>query len=150
MATQTYYTIYEKHLDFSDSIPTFAILVSKFHLAMNINQKVAIKIHELRTQKNILQTAVADHLNMSQNAYSMLENGFTRITIQKLYDLSIFFQVPITDLLDLSENIYQDSSVCVQKEVVADHHSIFYERIIEGLNKTIAMQNEIIVMLKKR
>ena len=120
---------------------------------MNINQKVAAKIHEIRTQKNILQSAVAESLDISQNAYSMLENGTTRITIQKIFMLAEYFKVPVSKIIDVSENTSYDLQINNQtieqiNPQSTDSSSQFYERIIDGLNKTIASQNETIGLLK--
>jgi transcriptional regulator with XRE-family HTH domain len=41
---------------------------------MNINDKVAAKIKELRELKNILQRNFAKQINMSASAYSRIEN----------------------------------------------------------------------------
>jgi transcriptional regulator with XRE-family HTH domain len=122
---------------------------------MNINQKVAAKIHEIRTQKNILQSAVAESLDISQNAYSMLENGTTRITIQKIFMLAEYFKVPVSKILDIGENTCYDFQINNQTIEQAnpqstDTNSQFYERIIDSLNKTIASQNETILLLKEK
>jgi len=120
---------------------------------MNINQKVAAKIHEIRTQKNILQSAVAESLDISQNAYSMLENGTTRITIQKIFMLAEYFKVPVSKILDICEKTSYDLQINNQaieqiNPQSTDTNSQFYERIIDGLNKTIASQSETIDLLK--
>jgi transcriptional regulator with XRE-family HTH domain len=120
---------------------------------MNINQKVAAKISELRTQKNISQLAVAESIDLSQNAYSQLESGNTRITIEKLFAIATYFKVPVTKLLDVSENVVfntTDNSTAINNNNGTYNHnsvetiSLFYERIVVGLNKTIAAQEETI------
>ena len=124
---------------------------------MNINQKIAAKISYLRISKNILQSAIAKELEMSQNAYSMLENGSTRITIEKLFAIANYFKEPISKILDIPENIIfntSDNATAINSNIFNQNNietiSHFYERIIEGLNKTICTQEETINLLKSK
>jgi transcriptional regulator with XRE-family HTH domain len=117
---------------------------------MNINQKIAAKFHELRLQRNILQSAVAEELGMSQNAYYMLENGTTRIIVEKLLDISIYFKMPISYFFDIPENIIKEEKEdSVYNERLFNEQKESYEKTITELNKTISSQNKIIELLMK-
>ncbi len=134
---------------------------------MDINHKVAAKISELRLQKNILQTALADSLNMSQNAYSQLENGTTRITVEKLFAIANYFRIPVTQLLDIPENIMFNTSenstaINTNNRTLNNHlhdesFSKLYEKIVIDKDKviyaqeeTIKLQNEALNNLKNK
>ena len=118
---------------------------------MNINQKIAAKFHELRLQRNILQSAVADELGMSQNAYYMLENGTTRIIVEKLLDISIYFKKPISYFFDIPENIIKEEKEdLVYNEHLFKEQKESYEKMIKELNKTITAQNKMIELLIKK
>lgn len=64
---------------------------------------VAVKIRHLRRNKEYSQEYMALLLNISQNAYSRLENGKTPITIDRLYQICIILQTSPVVLLDWEE-----------------------------------------------
>lgn len=64
---------------------------------------VAVKIRHLRRNKEYSQEYMAFLLNISQNAYSRLENGKTPITIDRLYQICIILQTNPMTLLDWEE-----------------------------------------------
>lgn len=55
------------------------------------------KIKLLRKQYNLSQEAVAFELNISQAAYSKIENGSTMLTVEHLYALAQVFGCPVSD-----------------------------------------------------
>ncbi|MBK9257263.1 MAG: helix-turn-helix transcriptional regulator [Saprospiraceae bacterium] len=71
---------------------------------MDKNGVIAARIKQLRISKNILQKSVADHLGLSDNAYSRIENGYTHLTINNLYKIKEVLQVSIEDILELKQN----------------------------------------------
>ncbi len=46
------------------------------------------------------QEEVAERLNMSQNAYSQLESGKTKLDIERLEQMASLFKVSVHDLID--------------------------------------------------
>lgn len=73
-------------------------------LIMNINSKVAQRLKEIRSEKNILQKYVAEGLGISENAYSRIENGYTQLTIANLYIICERLNVTVQHVLDLFDN----------------------------------------------
>lgn len=67
------------------------------------------KIKELRKQHACTQQEVADSLNMSQNAYSMLEAGHTKIDIERLQQIAEFYKISVNNLFEelFSNQSYQ-------------------------------------------
>lgn len=65
------------------------------------NQYMTPNIHEklklLRLQKKMSQLEVAEALLMSQNAYSLLETGKTKLDIERLYRIAEFYSININD-----------------------------------------------------
>lgn len=59
-------------------------------------QYVYDNIRELRDKRKISQKVICDYLAMQQAGYSNLESGNTQLTIERLKQISDFFQVPIT------------------------------------------------------
>lgn len=65
--------------------------------------RVATKIRTLRRNREYSQEYMALLLNISQNAYSRLENGKTPITIDRLYQISSILQTNPSSLLEMEE-----------------------------------------------
>ncbi|MES2630307.1 MAG: helix-turn-helix transcriptional regulator [Bacteroidota bacterium] len=57
------------------------------------------RIRELREQKHYTQEYIAEMLKVSQRAYSSIESGKIRLTVDRLILLSKIFEVPITEFL---------------------------------------------------
>lgn len=70
--------------------------------------RVAGKIRTLRRNREYSQEYMALLLNISQNAYSRLENGKTPITIDRLYQISTILQTNPASLLDSEEIAVQE------------------------------------------
>lgn len=68
------------------------------------------KIRKIRTIKGYSQDYVSSKLNISQAAYSEIENGKTNINIERLKDIAKVFEVDVNDLLSFDENqIYNNT-----------------------------------------
>ncbi|MGQ0737633.1 MAG: helix-turn-helix domain-containing protein [Bacteroidota bacterium] len=57
------------------------------------------RIKLLRKKNNLTQSDIASSLNMSQNAYSLLESGKTKIDLDRLYQIARFYKISIYDLI---------------------------------------------------
>ena len=62
------------------------------------------KIRKIRTIKGFSQEYVSDLLNISQAAYSDIENNKTKLNIERIQELSGIFSVDVNDLLSFDEN----------------------------------------------
>lgn len=69
--------------------------------------RIAVKIRHLRRNREYSQEYMALLLNISQNAYSRLENGKTPITIDRLYQIGSILQTSPVSLLELEEPMPQ-------------------------------------------
>jgi transcriptional regulator with XRE-family HTH domain len=58
------------------------------------------KLKFLKEKHGYSQQTVADALSMSQNTYSLLETGKTKLDIERLILIAEFYNVPAHDLLD--------------------------------------------------
>lgn len=61
---------------------------------------ITLKLRRLRDFHGYSQEAVAYHLNMAQPTYSDLENGKTRITIERLDQIASFYGLSLNDLMN--------------------------------------------------
>jgi transcriptional regulator with XRE-family HTH domain len=62
-------------------------------------EKVAFNIQKCRKAKGKSQLQVASILNVSQNAYSKLELGKTKITMVSLMAIADYLNTPVLELL---------------------------------------------------
>ncbi|WP_293299103.1 helix-turn-helix transcriptional regulator [Pedobacter sp. UBA4863] len=63
-------------------------------------QRVASKIRKLRENKNFSQEYLAKKIGISQNAYSKIELGYSKITLDRLIHISHILEINATELLE--------------------------------------------------
>lgn len=66
---------------------------------MNITVTCVKKLKMLREINNFTQSYVADQLDISQNAYSLIEKGASKITLDRLEELATFYGVNPCELI---------------------------------------------------
>jgi DNA-binding XRE family transcriptional regulator len=71
---------------------------------ISINNAIGSNIKYSRLMRNYSQDYLARMLNISQNAYSKIELGYTRVTVDRLYLISKVLEVNIFDLIALPVN----------------------------------------------
>jgi transcriptional regulator with XRE-family HTH domain len=62
-------------------------------------KSVVLRIREHRLAKGYTQDFMAFKLRISQNAYSKLESGLTKITIDRLFIIALVLEVEINVLI---------------------------------------------------
>lgn len=81
------------------------------------------QIRSLRRDKNLSQDYVASKLNITQKAYSDLENGKSCLSFEKMEVLATIFQVSVGDLCPITCNCKADSKQLHQlKQHLADQN----------------------------
>ncbi|QNL50731.1 helix-turn-helix transcriptional regulator [Olivibacter sp. SDN3] len=60
---------------------------------------VASNIKKLREYRNYTQLYMAEKLGISQNAYSKMELGYSKISLDKLFSIAAALEIPHTELL---------------------------------------------------
>ncbi|MCM1053536.1 MAG: helix-turn-helix domain-containing protein [Ruminococcus sp.] len=79
------------------------------------------KLKEIRRKKELTQNAVADYLGISQVTYSHYEVQEKIIPLERLNDLSTFFNVSIDYLLGFSNNLnYSNHINGIDKKIVGE------------------------------
>lgn len=61
---------------------------------------VATNIRNKREDLNYTQEYLAAKLNISQNAYSKIELGYTKITLERLFQIADILEVDLMELID--------------------------------------------------
>lgn len=60
---------------------------------------VATNIRNKREQLNYTQEYLAAKLNISQNAYSKIELGYTKITLERLFQIAEVLETEVMELI---------------------------------------------------
>jgi transcriptional regulator with XRE-family HTH domain len=61
---------------------------------------IAANIRNTREQLNYTQEYLAAKLNISQNAYSKIELGYTKITVERLFQIAGILEVDVHQLIN--------------------------------------------------
>jgi transcriptional regulator with XRE-family HTH domain len=67
-------------------------------------KSVAFNIRKIREHRNYTQEYLAAKLNISQNAYSKIELGYTKITLERLFCIAVILEIDPMDLIT-TENV---------------------------------------------
>jgi len=66
-------------------------------------KSVAVNIRKIREHLNYTQEYLAMKLNISQNAYSKIELGYTKITLERLYQIAQILEVDLIELIKAND-----------------------------------------------
>ncbi|MDB5030131.1 helix-turn-helix transcriptional regulator [Mucilaginibacter sp.] len=61
---------------------------------------IAASIRKKREFKNYSQEYMAYKLDISQNAYSKIELGYTKITLERLFQIAEVLDINVSELID--------------------------------------------------
>ncbi|PWS27807.1 XRE family transcriptional regulator [Pedobacter yonginense] len=64
-------------------------------------KNVAGNIRKIREYRDYTQDYLAAKLKISQNAYSKIELGYSKLTIERLFQIAAILEVEVTHLLTL-------------------------------------------------
>lgn len=118
---------------------------------------LANKIKLLRESSNLSQEYVASKLNISQQAYSRMENHPEGITVKRLMDLSQILGVPMNTLIGeddlyIQQNFNQqggNAGTVLYVQGLAETERNAYEKHIQDLKQQIDILNNLLMKLSK-
>ena len=67
-------------------------------------KEVASNIRKVRVFRNYTQDYLAAKLEISQNAYSKIELGYSKITLDRLFHIALILEVQVMELLYFDKN----------------------------------------------
>ena len=67
----------------------------------SVSRTVLYNIKQLRLDKNYTQDYVAARLKISQNAYSKIELGYSKLTLDRLIEIATVLDGSIIDLMTI-------------------------------------------------
>lgn len=122
------------------------------------------KIKLLRQSRKWSQEYLAEKLGMSANGYGEIERGHSRITVEKLEELSQLFEVPLNELCDdesanifiahnhgtqAQQNNHRYCTIYTSPEYVEIKHELEKQQLLNTeKDKEIALLREIIELMK--
>jgi len=72
---------------------------------------IAANIRNKREHRNYTQEYLAAKLDISQNAYSKIELGYTKITVERLFQIAEVLDFEVADLISIKPGIVQIARV---------------------------------------
>jgi len=111
---------------------------------MNAIEHLSTKLRVLREVHDYTQEYVAGVLEISQNTYSLIEKGESKLTIDRLEKLATLYRMNLADLINLNEQTYintitHSQGVCSQNvninHSLKDEERELYKTTIARLEK---------------
>lgn len=106
---------------------------------------IAERIKAIREQKNYSQTYLAQELGISQKAYSKIETGETKLTVDNLFRIASALETTVYELLNTdSFNIYNNyhthngEGISINKQI-SENTVELYERLLQSKDDEIAI-----------
>ena len=101
-------------------------------------EKILEKITQKRSQKGYTYENMADDLGLTPSGYRKIEKGETKLSVEKMFQISTVLDIPINELLDIGENWIQNNSYNKDSSISAKKIEHFYQENKEMLEKLIA------------
>ena len=89
--------------------------------------EIHLKIKEIREGKNIIQSYMAEKMDMSLVSYSKIERGITELSVKRLYKIAGILGVNVAELLGIE--VLNNNQTEKIKELEKERD--FYKSIVE-------------------
>ncbi len=96
-------------------------------------------IRQIRKEKGLSQTAMADRLYMSLKTYQNIENGVTRMDIDRLQQIAVVLDIDPASLFGMAE---QPAVLGEQEHSLLNGEKALYHKIISDKETYIAQLEE--------
>lgn len=77
--------------------------------------ETGLRIKRIREYRNYTQQFMADKLELSQNAYCKVENGTTKLTIDRLEEIAKILDVPVENILSSEKQVFNLENNTIEK-----------------------------------
>lgn len=91
-------------------------------------EKILEKITQKRSQKGYTYENMADDLGLTPSGYRKIEKGETKLSVEKMFQISTVLDIPINELLDIGENWIQNNSYNKDSSISAQKNRAFLSR----------------------
>ena len=113
-----------------------------------MNAAIPTKIERIRELKGISQDYVATQLDISQRAYSKIENGSTRLRWDHIEDIARILDMDPMEMIQVDESLVFNH--CHQSGKFVDIHNNFPKELKEQYENRIAHLETEVLFLRKQ
>ncbi len=115
------------------------------------------KIKNLREKSGFTQQEIADRLHIHLKTWQKIENGITRLDIDRLQQIAEILETTVEDLINIEDSVYiseiKDNDVGFNNSTVTIQHKSdietqLYERLISEKDKIISDKDKEIEYLR--
>jgi transcriptional regulator with XRE-family HTH domain len=101
------------------------------------------KIRRIREHRNYTQDYMSEKLGISQNTYSKIETGHTKLDTERLKDIAKILEVPVESILNDELNVFNNNYGHVDKfygyiDHLHDENKELTQQTIKALNDQIS------------
>lgn len=122
---------------------------------------IQAKIKRFREDIGLTQVEMADKLNIHVKTWQKIENGVTRLDIERLQQIANIFEIPIDDLINVEESVNirevknENNRIGLAIAGVtfnerSENETALYEKLLEEKDKTIEAQTKYIAELEAK
>jgi len=112
------------------------------------------RIKLAREKRNYCQEFVADQLHITQRAYSSIENGDTKLSVTRMFELAKILEITIEEILadymeSINTNNFNNEAAGNQGSLIVNNTNVeelitLYEKIIKSKDEEIAFLRDLI------
>lgn len=119
------------------------------------------KIKRFREAIGFTQAEMAERLNIHVKTWQKIENGITRLDLERLQQIADIFEIPIEDLINTDDSVYirevknennrvgfAVAGVTINER--SENETSLYEKLLEEKNQIIALQSKLIAQLEEK
>ncbi|SQA93035.1 helix-turn-helix domain-containing protein [Capnocytophaga ochracea] len=104
---------------------------------MEIN-KILERIAKERSKKGYTYENMADDLEITPPAYRKIETGETKLSVERMFQISTVLGIPVNELLDIGESWIQNNSYNKESSIYTQRIEHFYQENKETIERLIA------------
>lgn len=117
---------------------------------------IAPNIKRRRIQMGITQKEMSDRIHLSEKAWQNIENGVTKLDIERLTQIAEILELPLTDLINSEESFYihqvtnennqvgfSAKEVIIHNDVADSERKLFEKMIADKDTQIVALQREL-------
>lgn len=106
-----------------------------------MNNKFKLRLKQLREEKNLSQTALAENLNVSRGSISYYENGDRIPDIETAKKIAKYFGVTTDYLIGMSDRIYNSDQKAYAK--LYEEFEAYKKKVHEAVEKATIYINDL-------
>lgn len=111
-------------------------------------EKIIEKIAQHRNRKGYTYENMADELSLTPAAYRKIETGETRLSVERLFQISTILETPVNEFLE-TESISQNQNNYNNENVYQQKIDNFYQENKDITEQLIKAKDQLIETLQK-